>query len=67
MKKMNLCTFEVQELNQQEMLENEGGSLIAIGIALLVVAVCASSCATYRTVQGTGKYEAKDAVEQEEQ
>ena len=44
MKNLDLTSYNVVEMNQQEMVDNDGGSLIGIGIALLVVALCASSC-----------------------
>jgi len=44
MDKMNLCDFEVQEMNQQEMLENEGGSFLGAAIAALIVLICVSGC-----------------------
>ena len=66
MKGLNLNAYGVEELNQQEILDNNGGSLLAIGIGLLIVAVCASSCATYRQVaksDGVREYEENNPVE----
>jgi len=47
MKTLDLNAYGVSEMSHQEMVETDGGSLLVIGVVLLV-AVVASSCATSR-------------------
>jgi hypothetical protein len=46
MKNLEISTYGVEEMNSQEMLENEGGSLTAglIFLAIVVIGLCTTSC-----------------------
>jgi hypothetical protein len=44
MKNLDLMSYDVVEMNQQEMLDNEGGSLLGLAVCAVIVLLCASSC-----------------------